>query len=83
MGPLSLVATALPIALSESMDVYLIDQTVDPLADVLSPWGIPFTFVTAYSRRHLPEVLQRRSCLNKPFTDREIISLITTLTGMA
>ena len=86
VGPLSLVATALPVALRESidaalLDVYLIDQTVDPVADVLARRGIPFAFVTAYSRRHLPEALQGRPCLNKPFTDREIRSLITTLTG--
>jgi len=88
VGPVSLVTTALPIALRESidaalLDVYLIDQTVDPVADVLARRGIPFGFVTAYSRRHLPEALQNRPCLSKPFTSREIRSLITTLTGTA
>jgi hypothetical protein len=80
------VTTPLPVALRESLDaalldVYLIDQTVEPVADVLARRGIPFAFVTAYSRRHLPEALQGRPCLNKPFTDREIRSLISTLTG--
>ena len=88
VGPVSLVTTALPIALRKSidaalLDVYLIDQTVEPIADVLARRGIPFAFVTAYSRHQLPETLQRRPCLNKPFTDHEIKSLISTLTGMA
>jgi hypothetical protein len=88
VGPHSLVTTALPIALKEPiaaalLDVYLIDQTVEPVANVLVRRGIPFAFVTAYSRRHLPEGLQKRPCLGKPFTDHEIKSLISTLTSEA
>ena len=88
VGPVSLVTTALPIALRESidaalLDVYLIDQTVEPIADVLARRGIPFGFVTSYSRRNLPEALQKRPYLNKPFTNREIRSLIMTLTCTA
>ena len=86
VGPASLVLTALPMALHEQLDaalldVYLIDQTVEPVADALARRGIPFAFVTAYSRDHLPAALRSRPYINKPFTDREIRSLITTLTG--
>ena len=88
IGPVSLVTTALPLALRESidaalLDVYLIDQTVEPVAQVLAQRGIPFGVLTAYSRHHLPAALQERPCLNKPFTDREIRSLIMTLTSTA
>ena len=88
VGPTCLVAAALPIASRESidaalLDVYLIDQTVEPVADVLERRGIPFAFVTAYTRDHLPPEFQSRPCLNKPFTDHEIRSLISTLTGTA
>jgi CheY-like chemotaxis protein len=65
------------------LDVYLIDQTGEPVAEVLAQRGIPFGVLTAYSRHHLPEALKKRPCLNKPFTDREIRSLITGLTGTA
>ena len=88
VGPACLVTTALPLALREAidaalMDVYLIDQTVEPVADVLARRGIPFAFVTAYTRDHLPASLQSRPYLNKPFTESEIRSLISTLTGTA
>jgi DNA-binding response OmpR family regulator len=88
VGPAGLVVTALPMALREPLDaalldVYLIDQTVAPVAEVLARRGIPFAFVTAYSRHHLPEALQSRRCLHKPFTDQEIRSLVTALTGAA
>ena len=88
VGPAYLVTTALPIALREAidaalLDVYLIDQTVEPVANVLARRGIPFAFVTAYTRDHLPAALQNRPCLNKPFTDHEIRSLIAMLTGTA
>jgi len=84
VGPACLVVTALPIAMREPLDaalldVYLIDQTVEPVADALARRGIPFGFVTAYSRDHLPAGLQSRPCINKPFTDQEIRSLVTTL----
>lgn len=86
VGPTCLVITALPMALHEQLDaalldVYLIDQTVEPVADVLVRRGIPFGFVTAYSRDHLPTALQSRPCINKPFTDQEIRSLVATLTA--
>ena len=88
VGPACLVITALPLALHEQLDaalldVYLIDQTVEPVADVLARRGIPFGFVTAYSRDYLSAAFQSRPCINKPFTDREIRSLITTLMGTA
>jgi CheY-like chemotaxis protein len=88
VGPVDLVTTALPLVLREPidaalLDVYLIDQTVEPVARILAQRGIPFGVLTAYSRHHLPEALQKRPCLNKPFTDREIRSLITGLTGTA
>jgi hypothetical protein len=88
VGPAGLVITALPMALREPLDaalldIYLIDQTVEPVAEVLARRGIPFAFVTAYSRDRLPAVLQSRPWINKPFTDGEIKSLVGRLTGRA
>ena len=86
VGPAFLVLTALPLALHEPLDaalldVYLIDQTVEPVAEALARRDIPFAFVTAYSRTHLSPALQQRPYLNKPFMDREIRALIRRLTG--
>ena len=86
VGPACLVITALPMALHEQLDaalldVYLIDQTVEPVADVLVRRGIPFGFVTAYSRGHLSPAHQMRPYVTKPFTDQEIRFLVTTLTA--
>jgi CheY-like chemotaxis protein len=86
VGPACLVLTALPMALHEQLDaalldVYLMDQTVEPVADVLARRGIPFAFVTAYSRDHLSAPLQSRPHIHKPFTSQEIRALILTLTN--
>jgi len=88
VGPACLVMTALPMALHEQLDaalldVYLINQTVEPIAKALAHRGIPFGFVTAYSRDHLPAAHRSRPCINEPFTGREVRSLICTLMGMA
>jgi len=88
VGPAYLAITALPMALHEQLDaalldVNLIDQTVEPIAEALASRGIPFGFVTGYSRDHLPATHRSRPCINMPFTDREVRSLISTLTGMA
>lgn len=87
VGPATTVLTALPLAMHELLtaallDVYLIDQTVEPIAAVLERRGVPFGFVTAYSRNHLPSGLQARPCINKPFTDQDIRSMLARLTGM-
>lgn len=87
IGPATTVLTALPLAMHEPLaaallDVYLIDQTVEPVAAALARRGIPFGFVTAYSRNHLPPELQMRPYVNKPFTDQDIRSLLTRLTGL-
>lgn len=86
VGPVTTVLTALPLALHEPiaaalLDIYLIDQTVEPIAAVLKRRGILFGFVTAYSRHHLPPDLQTRPCVNKPFVDHDIRAMLMTLTG--
>jgi len=88
VGPVCTVTTALPLAIGEELDaalldIYLIDQKVEPIAGVLQRRGIPFGFVTAYSREHLPPSFQTRPCITKPFTDREVRALVSALTGAA
>jgi CheY-like chemotaxis protein len=84
VGPLAHVVTALPIALHEPLDaalldVFLIDETVLPIAQALERRGIPFALISAYSRDHIPSALRTRPYLAKPFMDREIKSLVSDL----
>jgi len=88
VGPVAHVVTALPIALHEPLDaalldVFLIDETVLPIAQVLERRGIPFALISAYSREHIPASLRARPYLAKPFMDREIRSLVSDLVGRA
>ena len=86
IGPVAHVTTALPIALHEPLDaalldVFLVDETVLPIAQVLERRGIPFALISAYSREHIPARLKSRPYLAKPFMDREIRSLVAGLVG--
>jgi DNA-binding response OmpR family regulator len=86
IGPVSSVSAGLPIALHENLDaalldIYLIDQTVKPIADVLRRRGIPFAFMTAFTRLHLPETHRERPFLCKPFSDRQLRTAMEVLLG--
>ena len=86
VGPFCALATAVPTALKEPLDaalldVYLVDESVEPIAHILERRGIPYAFVTGYSRDHLPAEMQARPYLNKPFTDGEIGALVGALLG--
>src|SRR5262249_19810249 len=84
VGPFCSVATSVPTALKEPfdaalLDVYLADESVQPIAEILERRGIPYAFVTSYNRDHLPAAMQARPFLNKPFTDGEIGALVGAL----
>lgn len=86
VGPVGSVSAALPIALHEALDAALLDirltdQTVGPVADVLQRRAIPFAFLTAYTRLHLPPAHRARPFLCKPFTDDQVRAAVTTLIG--
>jgi CheY-like chemotaxis protein len=85
VGPVGSVSAALPIALRETLaaallDIRLTDQAVGPVADVLQRRAIPFAFMTAYTRLHLPAAHRGRPFLCKPFTDDELRAAVATLT---
>jgi DNA-binding response OmpR family regulator len=86
VGPFCSVATGVQTALKEPLDaalldVYLADESVAPIAQILERRGIPYAFVTGYGRDHLPAQMQTRPYLNKPFTDGEIGALVGALLG--
>jgi CheY-like chemotaxis protein len=86
VGPFCSVATTVPAVLKEPLDaalldVYLADESVEPIAQILERRGIPYAFVTGYGRDHLPAEMRARPYLNKPFTDGEIGALVAVLLG--
>jgi hypothetical protein len=86
VGPFSSVSGGLPVALHEDLDaalldIYLVDQTVKPIADVLQSRRIGFAFMTAFTRLHLPETHRSRPFLRKPFTDRQLSEIVKMLIG--
>ena len=86
VGPACTVTTALPLAIASPLDaalldIYLIDQKVEPVAGVLQRRNIPFGFVTAYARDHLPPTFRAHPYVGKPFTDQEVRALVAALTG--
>ena len=86
IGPFSSVSAGLPVALHEPLDaalldIYLSDQTVKPIADILRSRGIAFAFMTAFTRLHLPEAHRARPFLCKPFSDRQLKAAVKMLTG--
>lgn len=86
VGPFCSVATGVPTALKEPLDaalldVFLADESVEPIAQILQRRGIPYAFVTGYGREHLPAEMRARPYLNKPFTDGEIGALVGALLG--
>jgi len=87
IGPVAHVTTALPLALHEPLDaalldVFLVDETVLPIAQALERRGIPFALISAYGRDHIPASLRTRPYLAKPFMDREVRSLVSGLVGL-
>jgi CheY-like chemotaxis protein len=84
VGPACLAITALPIALHKQLDaavldIFLIDQTVTPVADTLARKGVPFAFVTSYSPDYLPRAHRDRPFIRKPFIDTDVRNTVKTL----
>lgn len=84
IGPASLAITALPIALHKQLDaavldILLVDQAVTPVADALARKGVPFAFVTSYSRDYLPRAHRDRPYIRKPFLDSDVRDTVKSL----
>ncbi|WP_211885215.1 response regulator [Plastoroseomonas hellenica] len=61
------------------LDIQLGRETSYPVADELARRGIPFAFVTSYSRQDLPERFARCLLLSKPFGERALQGLLNEL----
>jgi CheY-like chemotaxis protein len=61
------------------LDANLHGRPVGELAAQLTRRGIPFVFVTGYSRQALPESFRQTPILTKPFSDRELLDAAASL----
>ncbi len=72
VGPAPDVRTALALLAEREVDAAvldknLVDETADPVADVLAARNLPFIFVTGYDSNDIPGRHGERPILNKPF----------------
>jgi two-component SAPR family response regulator len=84
VGPAMSIVTALPAAQHEQLDAALLnvslsDQSIQPIADVLERRGIPFAFVTAFSREKLPAAHRDRPLVVKPFDENQLFKIVADL----
>ena len=85
LGPVCSVADAVALARTECLSAALLDvnlagESVYPVADALERRGIPFVFVTGYSRSELPPPYDGAPALEKPFDEAMLIEAIRSLT---
>ncbi len=84
IGPLSRIDEALRAAETEAVDAALLDLNLAgkssyPVADTLIRRGIPFGFLTGYGEAGLNEAYRQRPVLQKPFTERTLMALVSSL----
>ena len=84
IGPFARVKHALEAARNEPLDAALLDihlagEPVFPVADVLAERGVPFAFVTGYSKDVLPLLYRDRPLLQKPFRPQTVLAMLAML----
>ncbi len=62
-----------------TLDVNLNGQRSYPAAKALSDAGVPFAFSTGYGEHCVDEGFGRHLVLNKPFSNRNLIDVLTAL----
>jgi CheY-like chemotaxis protein len=84
VGPVSAVETALQLARESILDAAILDVTVRggkiyPVAEHLVARDIPFVLASGYGDWALPDILQDRPRLTKPFTASELEEQLAAL----
>jgi DNA-binding response OmpR family regulator len=79
IGPTGMLDEAVKLAQDEELDGALLDVNIvggpiDDVAEILANRGVPFVFVTGYSRDHLPMKFRHWTMIGKPFDDRTLIA---------
>lgn len=87
-GPYASVREALAAIGSEPLDCALLDvnlghETSFPIADELQRQEIPFALVTGHDISILPAEHRHRPILQKPYRDRALLKLVSSLEAAA
>jgi DNA-binding response OmpR family regulator len=77
VGPVSKLDDAMRLARTEVLDAAVLDVNIRggqvfPVAEILIARGIPFALASGYSDWILPETMQGKPRLTKPFTLHEL-----------
>jgi CheY-like chemotaxis protein len=81
IGPVGSLGEAVKLASDVDLDAALLDVNidggrVDDVADILARRRIPFMFITAYGRDHLPKNFADATLVAKPFDDRHLLQQV-------
>ncbi len=84
VGPVVSLEEAVATAEREQLNAAVLDLNLRgemsyPVAEVLKSRHIPFLFATGYTENRLPQSLQCRPCLRKPFTWGALTSALERL----
>ena len=86
VGPVGTLERALETIARERLDAALLDvringQEVYAVADVLMGRGIPFVFVSGFTRKQMPPGYRDCAHITKPFTPDAILALLEGVVG--
>ena len=62
-----------------TLDINLNGQRSYPVAEALSDAGVPFAFSTGYGEHGVGEGYGRHMVLNKPYSSRQLVDVLTAL----
>ncbi len=84
VGPYARLPEAMEAAMSEHIDIALLDinvrgQLVSPVAEQLRARGVPFLLTSAYQPQDLPRALQSAAQLRKPYTDSDLLERLASV----
>jgi CheY-like chemotaxis protein len=84
VGPFCTIEEALGSIIAEDLDAAILDfnlgnETAALIADALTTQGIPFMWLTGYSRDVIPERHRERPLVAKPFRDELVLANLVAL----
>jgi CheY-like chemotaxis protein len=86
VGPVATLERALATIARERLDAALLDVRINghdayAVADVLMGRGIPFIFVSGFTRKQMPPGYRHCAYIAKPFTPDAILALLEEVVG--
>jgi CheY-like chemotaxis protein len=86
VGPVATLGRALETIEKTDIDAALLDiricgRDTYPIADVLAARGVPFIFVSGFSRNDLPRRYRHCAHITKPFGPNTIMAALSTQLG--